>query len=125
MSLGLMPRIASLSALRNVAGALVLGATLSGCMGGFNAMNSSTLLAVPTNNSVTMFVASTRRDDRQIGEAITNEGVHHSLVMMSVPPGHKPGVIETPSFGKANRDRHIVQTSGRVLNPEQIGRAHV
>jgi esterase/lipase superfamily enzyme len=65
-------------------------------------------------------VASTRRDDRQIGEAITSEGVHHSLVMMSVPTGHMPGVIETPSFGKASRDKHIVQTGGRVLNPERF-----
>ena len=119
MSLGRLPRIASLSTLRNIAGAFVVVAGLSGCSGGFGG-NSANLLSVPSVNTVTMFVASTRRDDRQVGEAITNEGVHHTLVMMSVPPDHKPGVIETPSFGKANRDKHIVQTGGRVLNPERF-----
>lgn len=120
MSLGPLPRIASLSALRTIAGAFVVVAGLSGCSGGFSGMNSANFLSVPAVNSVTMFVASTRRDDRQVGEAITSEGVHHTLVMMSVPPDHKPGVIETPSFGKPNRDKHIVQTGGRVLGSERF-----
>ncbi len=120
MHLGHTPRTGRLSKLRQIALATAFGCLLSGCMGSFNDMSGSSLLSVPSVNSITMFVASTRKDDRQIGDAVTNEGVHHAMVMMNVPPTHKAGMIDTPSFGKPDRDKHIMPIGGRVLSSDRF-----
>jgi esterase/lipase superfamily enzyme len=69
---------------------------------------------------VTIFIASTRKDDRRVGEAVVDGGVHHSMVRVSVPPNHKAGVIETPTFGKPNPARHFTLAGGRALTPERF-----
>ncbi len=69
---------------------------------------------------VSIFVASTRRDDVRLGDVIADGGVHHSMVTVSVPPNHQPGIIETPTFGKPNPSKHFALTGGRALTPERF-----
>jgi esterase/lipase superfamily enzyme len=69
---------------------------------------------------VQMFVTSTRRDDVRVGEVVGDGGVHHSLVQISVPPAHSPGVVEVPSFGKPVASKHFMLTDGRALTPERF-----
>ena len=69
---------------------------------------------------VQMFVASTRRDDTRVGDAVTDGGVRHSLVLASVPPAHRPGAIELPTFGKPDLQRHFALTGGRNLTSERF-----
>ena len=122
MHLGLKPRKERLSARIRVATVCALVSLLSGCMG--EGMSPSMGLfdsKSPTAaQSVTMFVASTRRDDRRVGDAVGDGGAHHAMVMMSVPPGHQPGIIETPTFGKPNRDSHFTLTAARAMTPERF-----
>ena len=102
MRLGPQPRKKPLSALIGVATVCALACLLGGCMGegGSSSMGLFDSRPQASARSVTMFVASTRRDDRRIGDAVGDGGAHHAMVMVSVPPGHQPGVIEAPTFGK-------------------------
>ena len=70
---------------------------------------------------VSIFVASTRRDDVRLGDVIADGGVHHSMITVSVPPNHQPGIIETPTFGKPSPSRHFALTGGRALSTERFG----
>jgi esterase/lipase superfamily enzyme len=105
---------------------------LSGCqsvgLGDMSALASPSLFSAGTKRAalpVTIFVASTRKDDRHVADAVVDGGVHHSMITVSVPAGHKAGVIETPTFGKPSPSRHFAVTYGRTLTPtafeEQIG----
>jgi esterase/lipase superfamily enzyme len=106
---------------------LVPALGLSGCstvgLGDMTASASSALFSSSTKTAplpVTIFVASTRKDDRRVGEAVADGGVHHAMITVSVPPGHKSGIIETPTFGKPNPSRHFAMTSGRTLTPDRF-----
>ncbi len=61
--------------------------------------------------NVQLFVASTRR---KAGEPIGD--ATFSLQNVNVPPGHKAGVIEAPTFGAASPDSHFVVTARRALD---------
>ena len=67
----------------------------AGCLGDGAGPSMSLFSSKPATaaHSVTMFIASTRRDDRRVGDAIGDAGVHHAMAMMSAPPGHQPGVM--------------------------------
>ena len=99
---------------------------LTGCsssLGDISASASSGLFSQGEKRSplpVTIFVASTRKDDRPVAEAVADGGVHHAMMTISVPPGHKSGVIETPTFGKPTPSRHFALTSGRALTPDRF-----
>ena len=118
MHLGPKPRKERLSAQIRVAMICALVSLVSGCMGEGMSPNLSLFDSKPeaSARSVTMFVASTRRDDRRVGDA----GVHHAMVMVSVPPGHQPGVIEAPTFGKPNIKRHFALTNASAMTPERF-----
>ena len=122
MHLGPKPRKARLSAQIRAAMICALVSLVSGCMG--DGMSSSMSLfdakLEASARLVTMFVASTRRDDRRVGDAVGESGVHHAMVMVSVPPGHQPGVIEAPTFGKPNIKRHFALTNARAMTPERF-----
>jgi hypothetical protein len=92
----------------SLAGAL-LSAVLGGCVsdglgiveGHVN--NAVSLVAPPQGDParVPLFVASTRRGD---GSPEKDGRAHFSLVSISVPPGHRAGAIERPSFGSGDPD---------------------
>lgn len=122
MRLGPKPRKKSLSAPLGVATVCALAFLLTGCMGEGGSSSMSLFESRPqaSARSVTMFVASTRRDDRRLGDAVGENGAHHAMVMVSVPPGHQPGVIETPTFGKPNVKNHFTLTNARAMTPERF-----
>ena len=52
---------------------------------------------------------------------IGDSGAHFGLDIVSVPPGHRAGKIETPTFGKATTQRrHFVTTTARNIDPEDF-----
>jgi len=122
MHLGLKPRTERLSARIRVAMVCALVSFVSGCLGDGMSPSMGLFDSQPqaAARSVTMFVASTRRDDRRVGDAVGDGGVHHALVMVSVPPDHQPGVIEAPTFGKPSIKRHFALTNARALTPERF-----
>ncbi len=122
MRLGPKPRRESLSAQIRVAMVCALVSLVSGCMGEGMSPSMGLFDAPPQTSarSVTMFVASTRRDDRRVGDAVGDGGVHHALVMVSVPQGHQPGVIEAPTFGKPNIKRHFTLASASAMTPQRF-----
>ena len=122
MRLGLQPRKDRLSASLRVAMICALVSLVSGCMGEGVSSSMSLFESTPQGSarSVTMFVASTRRDDRRVGDAVGDGGLHHALIMVSVPSDHQPGVIEAPTFGKPNIKRHFALTNARAMTPERF-----
>ncbi|MDT2024190.1 alpha/beta fold hydrolase [Methylocella sp. CPCC 101449] len=105
----------------------LLGAGLAGCtsvgavtdmtasaVGNAGSMFSSTPAGDPL--PVDMFVASTRRNDRGASERDLSDGAaHFSLVTVSVPPNHRAGNIETPTFGRPNPEKHFTLVRSRRL----------
>ncbi|HEV2571300.1 MAG TPA: alpha/beta fold hydrolase [Beijerinckiaceae bacterium] len=105
----------------------LLGAGLAGCtsvgavtdmtasaVGNAGSMFSSTPAGDPL--PVDMFVASTRRNDRSASERDLSDGAaHFSLVTVSVPPNHRAGNIETPTFGRPNPEKHFTLVRSRRL----------
>jgi esterase/lipase superfamily enzyme len=71
---------------------------------------------------IPIFVASTRRDDRARtpGYDTPKPNAHFTFETISVPPGHKPGQIELPSWGKANAREHFVVTQTSPLEPDNF-----
>lgn len=65
---------------------------------------------------VPLFVASTRR-----GEGAVDDGrAHFSLTAIGVPHDHRPGAIERPSFGGADKARHFTVLSKRNLDEDEF-----
>lgn len=107
-----------------IAGALLALAGCSATSASFSALSdrvsdkvsaAGAVFARPKGNpqNVQMFVASTRRKSGEpIGDAT------FSLQNVSVPPGHKPGAIESPSFGSPDAANHFVATGRRALDAE-------
>lgn len=109
--------------------ALVLTAAVAGCGGALgdvtgSVMNAGGLFAGPPNQPalpIAMFVASTRHDDKQAASSAEGEGgAHFDLDIVSVPPGHRAGVIETPAFGGPQEGRHFLLRSERALDPDEF-----
>lgn len=105
----------------------LLGAGLAGCTS-VGAVTDMTASAVGNAGSifsstpagdplpVDMFVASTRRNDRGASERDLSDGAaHFSLVTVSVPPNHRAGNIETPTFGRPNPEKHFTLVRSRRL----------
>ncbi len=67
--------------------------------------------------NVTMFVASTRKDDSTDSP---EGGLRYSMSMISVPPGHTPGNIESPTFGKPNVKKHFVIVGGSPMSGDRF-----
>ncbi|HTJ01376.1 MAG TPA: hypothetical protein VL492_01180, partial [Methylovirgula sp.] len=84
---------------------LALPALLAGCVsmgvpdvsGSVGDMFASPPPDVP--NQVAIFVASVRNGENGAANEMSHDGPHYSLQMISVPPHHKIGEIERPSFG--------------------------
>lgn len=71
---------------------------------------------------VPIFVASTRRGERGAASDLVSDGAaHFSLISVSLPPGHKPGEIERPTFGDPNPGRDFTLASRRGLDAEAFG----
>ena len=82
---------------------------------------SNPFASKPTRDplQVAMFVASTRPDARTNIRRVGGEGsAHFSTATISVPPGHRAGAIEEPSFGKADPAKHFALLSDRPMSGE-------
>jgi esterase/lipase superfamily enzyme len=107
-----------------VVGAMLLAAPLGGCgttslEPSFSAFASTGSVAPSQGRTVPMIVASTRKSDRSgTGEALSQARL--SLQTISVPPGHKVGVVERPSFGGENPMNHFVVVGQRGIDPEMF-----
>jgi esterase/lipase superfamily enzyme len=80
--------------------------------------NAVSLVSGPQGepNRAQVFVVSTRR-----GEAATDDGrPHFSLTAIGVPLNHRPGAVERPSFGGADKSRHFTVLSKRNMDEEEF-----
>lgn len=80
--------------------------------------NAVSLVSGPQGepNRIPLFVASTRR-----GEGATDDGrAHFSLTAIGVPQNHRPGAVERPSFGGADKNRHFTVLSKRNMDEEEF-----
>ncbi len=67
--------------------------------------------------SVAMFVASTRKGESgAASDEVAGHGARYSLQMVSVPPGHAPGMVERPAFGAEDPQKHFTARSHRELD---------
>lgn len=70
---------------------------------------------------ISIFAVSTRKDGGDASsDALDGEGPRYSLQMLSVPPVHKPGNIERPSFGAADPQEHFAALSRRGLDEDSF-----
>ena len=97
---------------------------LSGCasvsLASVSASASSMMRASPKADGmqIPIFVASTRRAGK--GAETINPQAKFSFALVSIPPGHKPGVIERPSFGSANPRNHFTIAQEFGVESEQF-----
>jgi esterase/lipase superfamily enzyme len=115
-----------------LAGAL-LSVGLAGCVSDGLGMveghvnNAVSMVAPPSGEPirVPLFVASTRHGD---GAPEKDGKAHFSLIAVSMPPGHRAGAVERPSFGASDPRRHfMVADRSKMDEPEFLGEiaAHV
>lgn len=119
--------ISASSRLAGLSAVIGLSLLVSGCMsdGGTMPMTASAASVAAQDmgaRTMPIFIASTRRDgnSRVQGETAADGGAHYALSMVSVPPGHKPGAIEEPTFGKPQPGKHFAVLGGRGLEPEEF-----
>lgn len=68
---------------------------------------------------ISIFAVSTRKAEGDASsDALDGGGPRYSLQMLSVPPVHKPGNIERPSFGAENPREHFAALSRRGLDED-------
>ena len=68
-----------------------------------------------------VFVASTRKAEHgAASQALSSDGVHYALDILTIPPGHHAGSIEEPMFGAANARDHIVLAHERTLDSDEF-----
>ena len=106
---------------------LCAGASLSACASGGLTTVADGVGAVGTFVAgspdgtplpVQIFVASTRKGDTGAGAEASQDGVRYALATVSVPPVHRPGVIERPGLGSQNTLYHFVATGRRTLDQD-------
>lgn len=116
------PRVLRLRRFFNVFACLALTTLLPGCvsMGG-DGMFASAPAQQPS--SVAIFVASVRNGENGAANEMSPNGTHYSLQMISIPPDHKVGQVERPSFGKPNPLQHFVVASRRDLDEQSFRNA--
>jgi esterase/lipase superfamily enzyme len=66
-----------------------------------------------------IFIASTRPPPGSRAHA-SDGRAHFALNMISIPPGHKPGQVELPAWGKPNVRNHFVVTRERGMGPQEF-----
>jgi esterase/lipase superfamily enzyme len=73
---------------------------------------------------VPIFVASTRsaQSKANIRRAGGEGSANFSMLSVSVPPNHAPGLIEQPSFGRPDKRSHFVLMDERPLSREEYTR---
>ncbi len=105
------------------AGLAVLSLALAGCGGAssYSAISDrvgsvGSYFSGPKGEAqqVPMFVASTHKK----GGEPADGSATFALQTVSVPPGHKPGEIETPRFGSPNPQKDFVVIRRRTLDPD-------
>jgi len=69
---------------------------------------------------IPMFVASTRREGKGPQSETPDSQARFFLSIVSVPPGHKPGAIELPSFGAPKPKSHFVVTDHFPVEAENF-----
>jgi esterase/lipase superfamily enzyme len=114
--------------LRNVSVAAGLGLLLSGCVatdmeGAANYVGalSGAHAAAAHPQPVQIFIASTRQGESGAAEqTASTDGVHFALATLTIPPDHKVGSIESPSWGSANPERHIVVAGEREMDADEF-----
>ncbi len=115
-----MTRPAPFRLLRLMPLALAASVLAAGCtptmegMAGFSRASAAQATSV---RQVPIFVASTRKLDAKGN--VTGEVTpvaRYLLTGVGVPPGHKPGVIERPSFGSENREKHFTALGQRTVD---------
>lgn len=74
----------------------------------------------PQPNQVVIFVASVRNGENGAANEMTHDGTHYSLQTISIPPHHKIGQIEHPTFGKPNPMHDFVVSSRRDLKEQSF-----
>ncbi len=104
---------------------LALATALGGCSGTMDTVTGSTGMfssaqASPAAQArtVQMVVASTRKSNRDAGAGETSKAARFALTSVSIPPGHKAGVIERPSITPESRNRHFVALGERKIEPD-------
>lgn len=118
---------------RHCLAGVLMAVALGGCVSDGLSMveghvnNAVSFVAPPSGESarVPLFVASTRRGD---SGAEKDGKAHFSLIAIGVPPGHRAGAIERPSFGSSDPRRHFVLLDrSKMDEPEFLGEiaAHV
>ncbi len=104
--------------------AVLIATLLSGCVSDSmravdgHITNAASFVSGPQGepNRVPLFIASTRRS-----EGATDDGrPHFSLTAVGVPQNHRPGAVERPSFGQADKHRHFTVLSKRSLDEEEF-----
>ncbi|MBL8589161.1 MAG: alpha/beta fold hydrolase [Methylobacteriaceae bacterium] len=112
------------------AAALALALALGGCMTGAgefastvttNVVSAGGLLSSPVGEArpIPIFVASTRKAEGGLG-ADSIGATRYGLSIVTAPPGHAPGVIEQPSFGKPDPRRHFTLARRRDLDEREF-----
>lgn len=105
----------------SLGGCVATGGELTSTVASAGGLFSSRASVAAEPLSVPLFVASTRKAERGAAADAASDGkARFSLVMMSVPPGHEPGAIEQPSFGKADPAKHFAALSRNELDGEEF-----
>jgi esterase/lipase superfamily enzyme len=65
---------------------------------------------------VPLFVVSTRRD----GEGATEGAAKYALTQISVPPDHHAGIIESPTFGAPNAQKHFALLASEAMSGDRF-----
>jgi len=107
---------------------VALGLALAGCEtdmeGAANYVGSlggGPTIGAPKAQPVQLFVASTRKGESgAASRALSTDGPHYALDIVSIPPGHRAGAIEEPMWGAANAKQHIVVASERRLDGDEF-----
>jgi esterase/lipase superfamily enzyme len=89
-------------------------ATIGDMTSGASDMFSSEPAARP--KTVQMFIVSTRKD----GDAGAEGGAKYTLSQISVPSSHVAGVIEAPTFGKPNPQKHFAVIDNASLSGDRF-----
>ena len=97
------------------------GLTLSGCETDLAGAFGGPAVAATTARPVQVFVASTRKGEHgAASQALSSDGMHYALDILTIPPGHHAGSIEEPMFGAANAREHIVLAQERTLDQDEF-----
>jgi esterase/lipase superfamily enzyme len=100
----------------------LLGLALAGCETDMvGAFAGGPTIGAPKPRPVQLFVVSTRQGESGAAEqAFSAQGPGYALEIVTMPPGHRPGTIETPMWGAPNPMNHIAVSDQRPLDPDEF-----